>query len=181
MDAINALSVKGSSEVIKRFYRNGSIDNRQLSEYLISQAVSSGMSNEVIEGFKLDASGEFKVPLAATSSRRWVESRLISYVNKHAVDLNTPGGSAVQMSSFGFKATGARKQSALGFAINDGKKLRFLNEDGSMDVVLSTNFFRHIVPKEFQGSYGQMRKWLLEKGIIGTSSTPVGVGYRIPT
>lgn len=181
MDAINALSVKGSSEVIKRFYRNGSIDNRQLSEYLISQAVSSGMSNEVIEGFKLDASGEFKVPLAATSSRRWVESRLISYVNKHVVDLNTPGGSAVQMSSFGFKATGARKQSALGFAINDGKKLRFLNEDGSMDVVLSTNFFRHIVPKEFQGSYGQMRKWLLEKGIIGTSSTPVGVGYRIPT
>lgn len=85
------------------------------------------------------------------------------------------------MSSFGFKATGARKQSAIGTAFNDGKKLRFLNKDGSMDVMLSTNFFRHIVPKEYQGSYGQMRRWLLEKGIIGKDATPMGVGYRIPT
>ena len=50
-----------------------------------------------------------------------------------------------------------------------------------MDVMLSTNFFRHIVPKEYQGSYGQMRRWLLEKGIIGKDATPMGVGYRIPT
>ena len=47
--------------------------------------------------------------------------------------------------------------------------------------MLSTNFFRHIVPKEYQGSYGQMRRWLLEKGIIGKDATPMGVGYRIPT
>ena len=50
-----------------------------------------------------------------------------------------------------------------------------------MDVMLSTSFFRHIVPKEYQGSYGQMRRWLLEKGIIGKDATPMGVGYRIPT
>ena len=50
-----------------------------------------------------------------------------------------------------------------------------------MDVMLSTNFFRHIVPKEYQGSYGQMRRWLLEKGIIGKDAIPMGVGYRIPT
>ena len=139
------------------------------------------MSDEVIDGFKLDENGEFRIPLAATSSRNWVESRIISYINKQVVDLNTPGGSAIQMSSFGFKATGARKQSAIGTAFNDGKKLRFLNKDGSMDVMLSTNFFRHIVPKEYQGSYGQMRRWLLEKGIIGKDATPMGVGYRIPT
>lgn len=181
MDAINSLSIKGSADVMHRFFKQGTIDNRQLSEYLISQAVSSGMSNEVIEGFKLDKDGNFKMPLAATSSRKWVESRLISYINKNVVDLNTPGGSAVQMSSFGFKATGARKQSAIGTAFNDGKKLRFLNTDGSMDVILSTNFFRHIVPKEYQQSFGMMRNWLITNGIIGTNSKPMGVGYRIPT
>jgi hypothetical protein len=143
--------------------------------------MSSGMSDEVIDGFKLDENGEFRIPLAATSSRNWIESRIISYINKLVVDLNTPGGSAIQMSSFGFKATETRKQSAIGTAFNDGKKLRFLNKDGSMDVVLSTNFFRHIVPEEYQGSYGQMKNWLLKKGIIGQNSIPMGVGYRIPT
>ena len=181
MGAINRLSVRGANEVLKRFLKDGTINNKALSDYLISQAVSSGMSDEVIDGFKLDENGEFRIPLAATSSRNWVESRIISYINKQVVDLNTPGGSAIQMSSFGFKATGARKQSAIGTAFNDGKKLRFLNKDGSMDVMLSTNFFRHIVPKEYQGSYGQMRRWLLEKGIIGKDATPMGVGYRIPT
>jgi hypothetical protein len=181
MSAINRLSVRGANDVLKRFLKDGTINNKALSDYLISQAVSSGMSDEVIDGFKLDENGEFRIPLAATSSRNWVESRIISYINKRVVDLNTPGGSAIQMSSFGFKATGARKQSAIGTAFNDGKKLRFLNKDGSMDVMLSTNFFRHIVPKEYQGSYGQMRRWLLEKGIIGKDATPMGVGYRIPT
>ena len=85
------------------------------------------------------------------------------------------------MSSFGFKATGARKQSAIGTALNDGKSLSFLRKDGSMEVMLSTNFFRHIIPKEFQGSYGQMRKWLIDHNIIGSNAKPIGVGYRIPT
>lgn len=50
-----------------------------------------------------------------------------------------------------------------------------------MDVILSTNFFRHIVPKEYQTSYGTMKKWLTDHNIIGTNSTPQGIGYRIPT
>lgn len=181
MAAINRLSVRGANEVLQRFLKEGVINNKALSDYLISQAMSSGMSDEVIDGFKLDENGEFRIPLAATSSRNWIESRIISYINKLVVDLNTPGGSAIQMSSFGFKATETRKQSAIGTAFNDGKKLRFLNKDGSMDVVLSTNFFRHIVPEEYQGSYGQMKNWLLKKGIIGQNSIPMGVGYRIPT
>ena len=181
MDAINRLTVRGANQVLSRFFYKGSLNNQALSDYLVSQAITSGMSDEVIDGFKLDADGNFRIPLAATSSRRWVESRLISYINKNVVDLNTPGGSAIQMSSFGFKATEKRKQSAIGYAFNDGKKLRFLNKDGSMDVMLSTNFFRHIVPQEHQGSYGQMRAWLLKNGIIGQDAKPMGVGYRIPT
>jgi hypothetical protein len=50
-----------------------------------------------------------------------------------------------------------------------------------MDVILSTNFFRHIVPKEYQTSYGAMKKWLTDHNVIGTNSTPQGIGYRIPT
>lgn len=181
MAAINALTEHGRIDVIKRFFKNNNISNKALSDYLMSQAVDSNMPESFIEGLGLDQDGEFLIPLEATSNRRWIESRLISYVNKTVVDLNTRGGAAIQMSSFGFKATGARKQSAIGTAFNDGKPLSFLREDGSMEVMLSTNFFRHIVPKEFQGSYGQMRQWLMQKGLIGTTSKPIGIGYRIPT
>lgn len=189
MSAINRLSDIGRANILKRFFdKNGNVNNKALSDYLISQATSSGMSEEFIRGLSLDENGEFITPLAAMSSRQWVESRLISYINKEVVDINTPGGSAIQMSSFGLKATGARTEEAFGRAFNNGKKLRFLNTDGSMDVVLSVNFFRHVLPKEYlddnhniKVSYGTVKKYLLDKGIIGENSTPQGIGYRIPT
>lgn len=181
MAAINQLSDNGYDSVIKRFFRNGKLNNKALSDYLISQAVSSGMSDEFVKGLTIDSDGNIMVPLAAQSSRQWIESRIISFINKEVVDINTPGGSAIQMSSFGLKATGARTESALNGAFNGGKKLRFLNADGSMDVILSTNFFRHIVPKEHQTSYGAMKKWLIDHNIIGENSIPQGIGYRIPT
>lgn len=181
MAAINQLTEHGKMDILKRFFKDHNIKNEALSEYLVSQAVDSNMPESFIEGLGLDQNGEFIIPLEATSNRRWIESRLISYVNKTVVDINTHGGAAIQMSAFGFKATGARKQSAIGTAFNDGKPLSFLREDGSMEVMLSTNFFRHIVPKEFQGSYGQMREWLLQHNLIGSKAKPIGVGYRIPT
>lgn len=182
MEAINRLTIRGADEVVNRFFYKGSLNNKALSDFLVSQAQSSGMSDEVVDGFRLDEDGNFKIPLAATSSRTWIESRLTSYVNKKVVDLNTPGGAAIQMSAFGFKATDKTvKQKAVGRAFNDGKKLRFLNKDGSMDIMISTNFFRHIVPEEYQDSYGRMKQWLITNNIIGTNSVPQGVGYRIPT
>lgn len=181
MDAIKALSRKGKTSIMRRFFKDGKVDNAKLSEFLISQAKSSGLSDEFIFGLSLNELGEFRMPLAAMSTRGWVESRIISLVNKECIDVNTPGGSAIQVSSFGFKATGIRKESSVGKAFNDGKKLEFINPDGSMDVMLSVNFFRHVVPLEHQGSHASMRKWLLENNVIGKDSKPFGVGYRIPT
>lgn len=182
MNAINALTKKGAEEVIHRFFnKQEEINYKELSKYLIDQAMDNNMPQEFIEGLKLNSDGEFIVPLEASSNRNWIASRLISYVNKTVIDINTAGGAAIQMSSFGFKSTTKLKQKNIGRALNDGKKLKFLREDGSMEVMLSTNFFRHIVPKEFQGSYGQMRKWLLDHNLIGENAKPIGVGYRIPT
>jgi len=50
-----------------------------------------------------------------------------------------------------------------------------------MQVMLSMNFFRNVIPSEFQGTYDQMRNWLVENNIIGDNSKPFGIGYRIPT
>ena len=43
------------------------------------------------------------------------------------------------------------------------------------------NFFRAVVPQEYQTDYATMRKWLMDNNIIGPNAKPFGVGYRIPT
>lgn len=65
--------------------------------------------------------------------------------------------------------------------LNDGKELKWYKENGTMEVYLSMNFFRHVIPQKYQTDYTTMRKWLLDNNIIGANSEPFGVGYRIPT
>ena len=59
-----------------------------------------------------------------------------------------------------------------------------------MQVILSENFFRDILPEELKNaSFYNKRKWLIDNGIIGSrivdgvevESKPYGIGYRIPT
>lgn len=65
--------------------------------------------------------------------------------------------------------------------LNDGKELQWYKENGTMEVFLSMNFFRHVVPQKYQTDYATMRKWLMDNNIIGPNAKPFGVGYRIPT
>lgn len=186
MDCINQLTRLGANEIRHRFFRrrgnNWVIDNRKLSDELVKEARQSGLSEEVVQCLTLNENGEFNLPVAALSSRNWIESRIISIVNKAAVDINTKGGAAIQMSNFGFKRTRPIEyaQGELQ-ALNNGEALKFLRSNGSMEIMLSTNFFRHIVPKEKQATFASMRQWLLDNNIIGENSQPIGLGYRIPT
>ena len=154
-----------------------------MSNFLIRQAKDSGLSRDVISSFEIDEStGQMRVPLSAQSNRRFIESRIISQVGKRAIDINTPGGSAIQHAFFGFKNTTITDQESVGRAFNDGKDLSPLNEDGSMDCMLSTNFFRHVVPASVRKQgYTAIREWLIEKNIIGQNAKPYALGYRIPT
>jgi hypothetical protein len=50
-----------------------------------------------------------------------------------------------------------------------------------MEIMLSMNFFKAVIPESEQTTYEHMREWLFKHGVIGTKSKPYGVGYRIPT
>jgi hypothetical protein len=173
------------------------------------------MSAEITEALALDKKGNFKAPIASLSTRNWIESKIISLINKEVIDVNTPGGSAIQMASFGFKGKDVDSYSNIHLlnqnidnldlsiklnkilkargintikdiieygesplkmslsdkhfteildlfssfsidfntkeefkyrAFNDGNKLSFDPDKGSMEVMLSTNFFRDVVP-----------------------------------
>jgi hypothetical protein len=140
-------TINGKKKKGRFFKLDGSIDKAALSRYLVEEATGNGMSQEIIDALKLDSKGNFKAPIAALSVRNWIESKIISLINKEVIDVNTPGGSAIQMASFGFKAndviTDANEDTR---PFNDGKKLSFDPKRGSMEVMLSTNFFRDVVP-----------------------------------
>lgn len=175
------MKLKGSNGVAGRFFdKNGRINNKALSNYLIQEAKGTNMSAEITEALALDKKGNFRAPIASLSTRNWIESKIISLINKEVIDVNTPGGSAIQMASFGFRANQVwNEETARPF--NDGKKLSFDPDKGSMEVMLSTNFFRDVVPQEYQTDYITMRSWLIEHNVIGNNSKPYGIGYRIPT
>ena len=245
------MKLKGSNGVAGRFFdKNGRINNKALSNYLIQEAKGTNMSAEITEALALDKNGNFRAPIASLSIRNWIESKIISLINKEVIDVNTPGGSAIQMASFGFKGKDVDSYSNIHLlnqnidnldlsiklnkilkargintikdiieygesplkmslsdkhfteildlfssfsidfntkeefkyrAFNDGNKLSFDPDKGSMEVMLSTNFFRDVVPQEYQTDYTTMRDWLIEHNVIGNNSKPYGIGYRIPT
>lgn len=192
MDAINSLSRIGQNKIKKEFFTNGKVDNRKIVNYLQRQATNSGMSAEIISNLTVDENGNIVVPIEAQSIRDWIQTKITSFVNKAVVDVNTPGGSAIQMSSFAYEAVGrsVKTDAELGLAFNQGKKLKFLAKEGHMQVILSENFFRDILPEELKNaSFYSKRKWLIDNGIIGSrmvdgvevESKPYGIGYRIPT
>ena len=192
MDAINSLSRIGQNKIRKEFFTNGKVDNRKIVNYLQRQATNSGMSAEIIANLTIDENGNIIVPIEAQSIRDWIQTKITSFVNKAVVDVNTPGGSAIQMSSFAYEAVGrsVKTDAELGSAFNQGKKLKFLAKEGHMQVILSENFFRDILPEELKSaSFYSKRKWLIDNGIIGSrmvdgvevESKPYGIGYRIPT
>lgn len=192
MDAINSLSRIGQNKIKKEFFTNGKVDNRKIVNYLQRQATNSGMSAEIIANLTVDENGNIVVPIEAQSIRDWIQTKITSFVNKAVVDVNTSGGSAIQMSSFAYEAVSrsVETDAELGSAFNQGKKLKFLAKEGHMQVILSENFFRDILPEELKNaSFYSKRKWLIDNGIIGSrmvdgvevESKPYGIGYRIPT
>lgn len=146
------------------------------------------MSQEIISGLTIDENGSINVAIESQSVRDWVESKIVSFVNKLIIDVNTPGGSAIQMSSFAYEAVNrdVSTDPSLVDAFNGGKKLKFLAKEGHMQVLLSERFFKDVLPDELKNAtFSEKRKWLIDNGIIGSKdgveAKPYGVGYRIPT
>lgn len=186
MESINKLTEIGYQKVKEEFGidENGKVDNKKLSDYLISQLSSRNANRGLIEALQLDENGNFKCPIAATSDSTWIESILISSINKRIINIITPGNSFVQRSVFAIEDSqtkGGNIQSDKNMApsINGGKKLQMINKDHSMDAVISIDYFENILPKGL--SFNEARQWLIDNGIIGQDAKSNTIGYRIPT
>lgn len=186
MNSINKLTELGYKGVKEEFGidESGNVDNKKLSRYLISQMSSRNANKGLIEALQVDEKGNFKAPIAATSDSSWIESILISSLNKRIIDIITPGNSFVQRSVFAVEGSSTQggviqSDATMSPTINGGKKLQMINEDHSMDAVISIDYFENILPKGL--SFNEARQWLIDNGIIGSGAKANTIGYRIPT
>lgn len=196
MDSINQLSDMGVKEVDDLFFTNNEFDIQKFAKFLNDELTSRNANKNTIDAItiKIDADGSkhLNVPLAAQSDPHWIESILTSALNKRIVDVKTPGNAFYQRSVFAMegniisddeynKLPAAARKVINWQTLNEGKQLQFINNDGSMDAVISIDYFEHIIPKGM--SFDQARKWLFDNKIIGNRSDVKAntIGYRIPT
>lgn len=196
MDSINQLSDMGVKEVDDLFFTNDEFDIQKFAKFLNDELTSRNANKNTIDAItiKVDADGSkhLNVPLAAQSDPHWIESILTSALNKRIVDVKTPGNAFYQRSIFAMEGhivsddeydtlPAAARKIINWQTLNEGKQLQFINNDGSMDAVISIDYFEHIIPKDM--SFDQARKWLFDNKIIGNRSDVKAntIGYRIPT
>lgn len=193
MACINAMTMLGINKVQDRFYSQN--DEGRFTH--INQRQVRNLVETIVKNNGLGVSAEEIVHnggvVASLMSRKVFEQSVFSAVSKDVIDIQTKGGSAVQQSIFGF--TGFDDNSARSYEdgdyhlLNGGREIRWNTQNGSMEVMLSINFFRPVVPQEYQKTYGMMRQWLIDHDVINGKKTdgsqshpkPFGIGYRIPT
>lgn len=202
MGAVNALARIGASELEDMFTdieeerdvngelisQNKVINYEKVSDYLKEELTQRNANKTLIQAIQTvvdPVTGKKKLacPLAATTDAAWIESIFISMMNKKIVDITTPGKSFIQRSVFAMEG-----ESTLAPTINGGKKLQMINEEGSMDTVVSIDYFRDILPKDL--SFEEAHQWLIDQGIISgvrtgetewSNAEATIIGYRIPT
>lgn len=179
MNSINKLSGIGTQKFKDRFYSNGNIDQAKLSKYLIEQLGTRNANKNLIDALTINPeTGQMNAPIAATSDASWMESMLISAANKDIINIMTPGSSFIQRSVFGIENEPG-KGYIKGQDEYNGERLQMINEEGSMDAVISIDYFEDILPKNL--SFNEARQWLIDHKIIGLNATANTIGYRIPT
>lgn len=197
MDSINQLSDMGVKEVDDLFFTDGEFDIQKFAKFLNDELTSRNANKNTIDAITIkvddaDGSKHLNVPLAAQSDPHWIESILTSALNKRIIDVKTPGNAFYQRSVFAMEGhvvsddeydtlPAAARKIINWQTLNEGKQLQFINNDGSMDAVISIDYFEHIIPKGM--SFDQARKWLFDNKIIGNRSDVKAntIGYRIPT
>lgn len=196
MTNINSLSNIGKEKVKEQFFTNGEFDFDKFSWFLEEQLERRDANINLLDGIEVeevDGKRRLKVPIEAMSSASWLESIIVSKINKEVIDINIAGNAFYQRSVWAMEGhPTVLTDKDVNFKlknINNGDNLLAVNEDGSMDAVISIDFFKDIIPESIWGNFKKSRQWLIDHDIIsgiksdGTKNNAKAntIGYRIPT
>ena len=144
-----------------------------------------------------------KIPAEALGIQKSIDTLSVKRIQEDVVRIDSPGSAFIQRSVFGVEGPNVKFGS---LELNDGEELKVVNSDGSMDCVLSIDYFieyRNGVPyfkltpkgqkkikltvydsalgKERPMSFEEIRAWLKKSNIIGKNAKASILSYRIPT
>ena len=186
MNSMKALSSMGMSEINDQYFltndegqfvdedgnvvTNPIVDPVKYSKVLKRILGSDKISLNLAQALQLvpykDGEGKTRyrlnMPLDAVQSSNFLESKIISSINKAVIDTKTPGAAFIQRSIWSMEGAtlyDRRKGKLIGDeniapSINGGKRLQMVNEEGSMDCVLSVDFFTKIFGDLFHYTTG---------------------------
>ena len=196
MESFNKYLDARHDRFVKRFYTDGKVDMKKLKAIMQSEISRMEASDPVSNAFDLEeveVNGEkikrFMLPIAAMSNTNWLQSVVASVVNKDLIDVVMPGNAFYQRSAYMVEGQmsdalndhlGRKKQAVhiLGdkdvggnnrWALNHGMPLKEINEDKSMDIVLSIDFFDYIFndhPELKYQSFDVKKDYLIKHGVI---------------
>lgn len=182
MACINTLTQRGVERIQEELFQKNA-----KGEYLPSDKYIHNKLKKIAESQNLGITAESILNngyvAECISSRTLFEYAVSAYVNDEVISIPTRGGTAVQQSLFGFTdyTDNHEAWSKNYINYNNGNPLNWHRDDGSVEVMLTMNFFRHVIPDYENKSYKERRDWLFENNIIGAKSEAFGIGYRIPT
>ena len=91
------------------------------------------------------------MPIDAVQSSNFLESKLIAKINGEVIDTKTPGAAFIQRSVWGMQGSKLFERSDGGIVgdnnvtLYNGKRLQMINKEGSMDCVLSIDYFKKLL------------------------------------
>lgn len=201
MDSINALSDLGKNKIKAQLCNeDGTIDIDKFSAFLEEELDMRDADANLIDGIEVVEEEEvdpitgdvhtvkrFNVELEAMSSIDWIQSIIVSKINKEVCDINVKGNAFYQRPAWGVEGKPLiLDDNVVDFAkrgINNGEKLNVINNDGSMDAVISLDFFYDILPEGIRDNFEKSREWLFKHKIIGNTPDVHAncINARIPT
>lgn len=151
------------------------IDEKALSDFLLQELNSRDCNDNMLDVVSYDSENDrLNAPLSAISGSSWVDSILASFINKTIIDTKSPGAPYIQRSVFSMEGEGIK-------TLNNGEELRLINDDGSMDAIISVDFFKDVVPNYNNLTFEQVRQYLIDHKLIGKDAKTYTISYRIPT
>lgn len=201
MDKMNRMAEIGSQQIKEEFFTNGKLDYAKLKDFIVRELSSRNADKNILEAVNLDyltdengniipESVHFVTDINVVSNMAWIESILISHINKKVIDINFKGNAFYQRSVFGLDSPTVLNDDQVKYEMNGGKPLQMINEEGSMDAVISIDYFMDIIPKKYRYNFKKAKQWLIDNDIISGIKTGTKewnnakasvLSYRIPT
>lgn len=131
------------------------IDQKKFIETILDMIKSDDPNINLLSSLQVEGDEKsgyrLSMPVDAVQSSDFLESKLIAKINGEVIDTKTPGAAFIQRSVWGMQGSKLFERSDGGIVgdnnvtLYNGKRLQMINKEGSMDCVLSIDYFKKLL------------------------------------